>query len=366
MNVASPPPDEYDASAAMIELSSPSLPAAIRDVEQLEDLLSDPSAAAVESVRRSQGDFIVLGVGGKMGPTLARMLARSAQAAGRRCRVIGVSRFGSDGLREKLQSHGIETIACDLLDPDALQKLPDAPNIVYMAGMKFGATGQQARTWAMNAWLPGMVARRYRGSRIVAFSTGNVYPLSSLRAGGCTEADDPAPIGEYAMSCLGRERVLEHFSRTYEIPMVLLRLNYAVEMRYGVLVDLARKVFADETIDLAMGNFNAIWQGDANAMAIAAFELASAPPRVLNLTGPELLSVRAVCLELGRIMGKEPRFIGSEGGESLLSNAQRCNELLGYPRVPIRRAIAWTADWIARGGATLGKPTHFETRDGKF
>jgi nucleoside-diphosphate-sugar epimerase len=235
-----------------------------------------------------------------------------------------------------------------------------------MAGMKFGTTGQQARTWAMNSYLPGMVAQKFRRSRIAAFSTGNFYPLVPVTGGGSVETDEPAPVGEYAMSCLGRERILEHFSRVHQVPMAIIRLNYAVEMRYGVLLDMARKVWAGEPIDVTMGNLNAIWQADANAMTLQAFDHVGTPPRVFNVTGPETLSVRRVCEEYGRLMGKPVRFTGAEAPTALLNNAQLSHRLFGYPRVPVQQVIAWTADWVMRGGESLGKPTHFETRDGKF
>jgi nucleoside-diphosphate-sugar epimerase len=352
-------------------MASPSIPTSsppqsIRDVEHLEDLLSIPTEGVIETVRRLEGDYIVLGVGGKMGPTLARMLRRAADAAGVKRRVIGVSRFSSPELPAWLQKHHIETISCDLLDQEALDRLPQVPNVMFMAGMKFGTTGQQARTWAMNAYLPGMVSRKFRQSRIVAFSTGNVYPMVPVHTGGCTEAHEPKPQGEYAMSCLGRERVFEHFSQSLGIPMALIRLNYAVEMRYGVLIDLAQRVHRGEPIDLAMGNLNAIWQADANAAAIRAFEHVSSPPWLLNVTGPEILSVRSLCEELARHLGKEPTFIGSESPSAYLNNATLCHDLFGYPTVSIPQLLAWTADWVKRGGDTLGKPTHFETRDGKF
>ena len=338
----------------------------IRNISELDGLLSDPSAGVVEAMRRLEGDILLLGVGGKMGPTLGWMAKRASQMAGTKRRIIGASRFSKDGLEDVLQAHGIETIPCDLLDADSLDRLPDVPNIVYMAGMKFGATGNEALTWAMNAHLPGLVARRFRKSRIVAFSTGNVYPLVPVTRGGSTEEDPLQPIGEYAMSCLGRERILEHFSRTLEIPMAILRLSYAVEMRYGVLADIATQVLNEQPIDLKMGSFVAIWQGDANAMALQAFDHVSTPPTVLNLTGPEILSVRQVTEEFGRLLGREVRFTGEECGKALISSARKAHGLFGYPRVPISQVISWTADWVSRGGETLGKPTHFETTDGRF
>jgi nucleoside-diphosphate-sugar epimerase len=342
-------------------------PALIRDEAHLDDLLSEPTPGVVETCRRLAGDVIVLGVGGKMGPTLARMLRRASDAAGVTRRVIGVSRFGgASDLRAKLDGWGVETVACDLLDQAALDALPDAPNVVYMAGMKFGPTGQQALTWAMNSYLPGMVCRRYRTSRIVAFSTGNVYAMTPVVDGGADEQGETAPVGEYGMSALGRERIFEHFSRTWDIPVAVVRLNYAVEMRYGVLADLAGKVWREEPIDVTMGAFNAVWQGDANAHAIQAFDHASSPPRVLNVTGPETLGVRSVCREFGRLMDRGPTFVGAEAGTALLNNARLSHWLFGYPRVPILQVIGWTADWVMAGGASLGKPTKFEKRDGKF
>jgi nucleoside-diphosphate-sugar epimerase len=339
---------------------------AVESVEQLDDLLSTPTEAATETLARLDGDLVVLGAAGKMGPTLARMARRAFDAAGLRRRVIGVARFSSAGVAERLQAHGVETVRCDLLDPAQTDRLPDAANVVAMAGMKFGATGQEALTWAMNVHLPGTVALRYRRSQIVAFSTGNVYGLTPVALGGSAEGDPPAPVGEYAMSCLGRERIYEHFSRSLGTPTALLRLNYACELRYGVLVDLAQRVLAGEPIDLGMGQFNAIWQADANAMALGAFGHAASPPFVLNVAGPETLSVRRVAEDFGRLLGRPVRFQGSEAADALLSNGQLGHRLFGYPRVGAGQLIAWVADWLRRGGPTLGKPTHFEVRDGRF
>jgi len=343
-------------------------PASIRDLDHLEDLLSEPSDGVIDTCRRLDGDVIVLGVGGKMGPSLARMLRRASDAAGSQRRIIGVSRFagGSSPLQKQLNAWGIETLSCDLLDEASLDKLPDVPNVVYMAGMKFGSSGQQALTWAMNSFLPGMVCRKFRRSRIVAFSTGNIYALTPVAGGGAAESGDTNPVGEYGMSALGRERIFEHFSRTWNIPVSIIRLNYAVEMRYGVLVDIATKVWRGETIDLSMGVLNAIWQADANAHSIQSFDHAASPPRVLNVTGPETLSVRSISQSLGRILGKEPRFTNAEADTALLNNAGLSHRLFGYPRVPVEQVLAWTADWVSKGGASLAKPTHFQTRDGKF
>jgi hypothetical protein len=294
------------------------------------------------------------------------MVKRASDAAKVRRRIIGVSRFSSGSLARQLQANGIETISCNLLDEDAVAKLPDAANAIFMTGMKFGSTGQEAATWAMNSYLPGVVCRKFVRSRIAAFSTGNVYGLTSVAAGGSRETDAPCPVGEYAMSCLGRERVFEFFSRERRIPMALIRLNYACELRYGVLVDLAQKVWAGEAVNLSMGHFNVIWQGDANAMALQAFGHLSTPPFAINVAGQEVLSVGAVCEQFARLMKRQARFSGAESGTALLSNAQKSLELFGHPRVKVEQLMEWIADWVMRGGATLGKPTHFESRDGKF
>jgi nucleoside-diphosphate-sugar epimerase len=342
------------------------LPAAIDDVRQLEELLSEPSTSAIEALRGVQGDLVILGVAGKIGPTLARMARRAFDAAGVSSRVIGVSRFSSPAQQEALEHHGIQTVRCDLLSEEALARLPDAPNVIFMAGRKFGSTGDESLTWAMNVHLPALVCRRYRTSRIAAFSTGNVYGLTPSGRGGSLEEDSPAPVGEYAMSCLGRERMFEHFSRAHGTPVAILRLNYATEMRYGVLVDLARRVFRREPIDVTMGYFNVIWQADANAMALAALARSSSPPFVVNLAGAEELSVRATCTELARLLNVEVSFTGQEARDALLSNGSRGRTLLGAPRVDAARLLAWTADWVGRGGASIDKPTHFESRTGQF
>jgi nucleoside-diphosphate-sugar epimerase len=337
---------------------------------------------------RLKGDLIILGASGKMGPTLARMARIASDRAGVPRRILGVSRFTDASQQACLTAHSIETIRCDLLDEAQLDRLPDVPNVVFMTGMKFGSTGQEALTWAMNCWLPGTVCRKYRRSRIVAFSTGNVYGLTPVSRGGSQETDTLNPVGEYALSCVGRERIFEYFSRALGIPMTILRLNYATEMRYGVLVDLAQRVLAGVPIDLSMGYLNAIWQADANAMALASFDDVATPPRVINIAGPETLSVRKVAEEFGRRFvgwaessrptgrrgpvgledsGHPPiTFRGTEAPDALLSNGQLGCQLLGRPRVGAEQLMTWIADWLARGGETLGKPTHFEVRDGKF
>jgi nucleoside-diphosphate-sugar epimerase len=338
----------------------------IDTLDDLEERLSAPSPRVVHTLGRMEGDILLLGAGGKMGPSMARMARRASDEAGVRRRVIGVSRFGSGDADTSLRRHGVETIRCDLLDPVQLEALPDAANVVWMTGYKFGATGQEAMAWAMNAWLPGAVCGKFRHSRIVAFSTGNVYGLSPVAAGGSIEDDALRPIGDYSMSCVGRERIFEHFSRTYEIPLVLLRLNYANELRYGVLVDVARKVWAGEAIDLTMGHFNALWQGDANAWALESFDHAASPPRLLNLAGPEMLSVRRVAEEFGRLLERPVVLRGTESADAYLSNSARAVHLFGQPRVGVQQLIEWIAAWVRSGGACLERPTHFEVRDGKF
>lgn len=342
------------------------LPDTIRDAEQLDSLLSEPTPALIQSLAKRPGDILVLGAAGKMGPSLARMARRASDAAGTQRRIIAVSRFQTADSESELRRHGIETIRCDLLEPSELDALPEAPNVVFMAGMKFGSTGAEPLTWAMNSFLPGMVCRKFWKSRIVAFGTGNVYPLSPLGLGGSVESDPPGPTGEYAMSCLGRERILQHFSNVLQIPVVILRLNYAIALRYGVLVDIARKVWLNEPVSLAMGAVNVIWQGDANAMALQAFDIAASPAVLLNLTGPEQISVRRVAMQFAERMGRAPKFESEEAPTALLNNAQRCHGLFGYPRISLDRMIDWIADWVRRDGDSLGKPTHFEARDGRF
>jgi len=338
----------------------------IQDVAQLETLLSEPTDGVVRTLGSLDGDIVVLGVAGKMGPTLARMAKRASETAGVKRRVIGVSRFSSSSLENQLRTWGVETILCDLLDPGSLAKLPDAANVILMAGMKFGSTGQEWLTWAVNTFLPGLVADRYRNSRIAVFSTGNVYGLSLVAAGGSREEDALNPSGEYAMSCVGRERIFEHFSRANKTKMTILRLNYASELRYGVLLDIAERVNAGHAVSLAMGYLNTIWQGDASAMSLESLRCATTPPNVINITGPELLSVRRIAEEFGKKFGKPVRFEGTESGDALLSNARKSHELFGRLRVSAYQVIDWIADWVRKGGATLAKPTHFEERVGRF
>jgi nucleoside-diphosphate-sugar epimerase len=341
-------------------------PARFADVKALEEFLSRPTQAVVNALCQLDGDLLILGAGGKMGPTLAMLAKRSMSAAGSDRRVIAVSRFSERGIVAKLESVGIETLSCDLMAEGALASLPDAPNIIYMVGQKFGTIRRQAYTWAVNAYLPGLVAQRFAGARFVVFSSGNVYPFAPVAAASCTEEMPPAPVGEYAQSVLGRERIFAHFARRLGIASVLLRLNYAVELRYGVLMDIARKVWVGDPIDLRMGHVNVIWQGDANAYALRALALAENPPLILNITGPELVSVRALAGWFGELLGRTPNLMGSEQPDALLSNAQRAYALMGYPSVPLMRVVEWVAQWVIDGGEVLDKPTQFQVRDGQF
>lgn len=335
-------------------------------VAALEDLLTRPSPALIADLAALDGDLLVLGVGGKMGPSLAVLARRALDAAGSSRQVLGVARFSTPGVRESLEAAGVRTLAADLLDRRAVAALPDAPNLIFMAGQKFGSTGAESRTWAMNTWLPGLVAERYAGARTVVFSSGNVYPLVPVASGGATEATPPAPVGEYAQSVLGRERVFEHFARTAGTPTVLFRLNYAVELRYGVLLDVAQRVWRGEPVALSNPAANCLWQGDANAMALRCLRLAASPPLVLNVTGPETVAIRALAHRFGELLDREPSFAGDEPDSALLANAQRAHGLLGYPTVPLDQVIRWVAEWVRADGPTLAKPTHFETRDGRF
>ena len=335
----------------------------------LDELLSRPTAALIEELAELPGDILILGVGGKMGPTLARLARRAADEAdgGRKGRrIVGVSRFSTPGLPDQLHEWGVETASCDLLDPAQVERLPDAPNVVFMAGRKFGSAGGEALTWAMNAYVPALVASRYRNSRLAVFSSGNVYPFVPVGLGGATEETEPGPVGEYAQSVLGRERVFEHFARQDGARVVTLRLNYAIDLRYGVLLDVAERVYAGEPVDVTMGHANVIWQGDANAVALRSLAIADSPPAILNLTGPEIVSIRWLAHEFGRAFGKEPRLEGAEAPTALLNNAARCFARFGYPTVSLAQMVGWVAAWVQRGGSTLGKPTHFQEREGKF
>jgi nucleoside-diphosphate-sugar epimerase len=342
------------------------LPEIITTEAQLDELLSEPSPAVIETFQRVSGDILLLGVAGKMGLTLALMAKRAAAAAGTPRRIIGVSRFSSPGALQWLHAHGIETISGDLLDGQFLASLPDAPNVIYLTGMKFGSTGQEAQTWAVNTWLPAQVAQRFRTSRIVALSTGNIYGLVPVSSSGSVESDLPSPVGEYAMSCLGRERMFEHFSRLHGTKTALIRLNYACELRYGVLTDIAQKVWAGQPVDISMGWFNTIWQADANAVTLAALADVQNPPAAINITGADKLRIRDVAESFGRLMNKPVTLTGTEQNTALLNDASVTLKRYGAERVSIPTLMKWITHWVQQGGPTLNKPTHFESRDGKF
>jgi len=338
----------------------------IRSLDELQDLLSTPSSEDIAAFRELEGDLIIIGVGGKIGPSLALRAGRAAQAAGAKIRIIGTDIHCEQVSSQALKAAGVEILCVDLLDPASFATLPEAANVIFMAGRKFGSTGAESLTWAMNAYVPARVAERYRDSRIVVFSSGNIYPFVPVGSGGATEDVPPAPLGDYAQSVLARERMFEYFSYRHDTPVTLLRLNYAIDLRYGVLHDIASKVDEGKSIDVTMGAANVIWQGDVNSVTLRCLAHCQSPPFVINLTGPETVSIRAVAKRFGALLGKEPILEGQEAPTALLSNAGRCFRLFGYPSVSLDQMIEWTAEWIKMGGPTIDKPTHFETRDGKF
>jgi nucleoside-diphosphate-sugar epimerase len=341
-------------------------PDVIENETQLDDLLTRPRPQLVEFIRQVRSPLLILGAGGKMGPTLAVLAHRAAVAAGHKLRIVAVSRFRNAAAREWLESHGVEVISCDLFNRETMAVLPEATDILYLVGVKFGTSQNPSLTWAANTLIPTNVAERFPQARLVALSTGNVYPMVPLASGGATETDSLTPLGEYANAAVARERLFEFHSRQRGTRMVLVRLNYALDLRYGVLHDLAQKVWSGEAVDLTNGYFNCIWQGDANDCILRSLDLAACPPLALNLTGPDILSVRAVATRLSELMGKSAHFTGIESDLTLLSNPARACELLGPPPTALELALRWTADWVMRGGASLNKPTHFEVSDGKY
>lgn len=341
-------------------------PETIENEQQLEELLSRPTPEVVELFKTLDGDIIFLGIAGKIGPSIARMAKRACEEAGILKRIIGVSRFSNEKEKKQIENFGIETIRGDLLDPEFVKSLPRVKNVIFLAGMKFGAESNLSLTWAMNTYVPALVAEHYKESKIVAFSTGCVYPLVPVESGGSKETDKPDAIGEYAQSCLGRERMFEHGSIKYGTPVTLIRLNYSVEMRYGVLVDVASKVKNDQVVDLSMGYFNVIWQGDMNAMSLRCLTQCASPANIINITGPETLSVRQVAVEFGKLFDKTPKFSGEEAPTALLSNAGFSHKLFDKPHVNQEQIIKWTANWIEHENRLLNKQTHFEVRDGKY
>jgi hypothetical protein len=343
-------------------LSRDHLPETIRNIEALDEILCRPSQALIDDLRRVDGDILILGVGGKMGPTLAGL----AKAAAPDRRVIGVARFSEPGVREWLEARDIETINCDLLDETAIGALPKAPNIIFMAGRKFGAEGNLPLTWAMNALVPALVAQAFPASRIVAFSTGCVYPFVPVDGKGSNEAMPPNPPGEYAQSCVGRERMFEYFSQQFKTPGRLFRLNYAIDMRYGVLHDIATKVLAGRPIDVSLGHVNFIWQGDAASQALRCLAYCDTPTSPINVSGHEILAVRDLAAEFGKLFGKAPVITGKEEPTAWLTDTAQAVKLFGLPIVDTAQLVRWTADWVSRAMPSLNKPTKYEVRDGRY
>jgi nucleoside-diphosphate-sugar epimerase len=350
----------------MIPAALSNLPNLIETEEALDELLTRPRAELVQCIQSVRSPLMILGAGGKMGPTLAVLARRAAEAAGHKLNVVAVSRFSDATARRWLEARGVQTLGCDLYDPEATKRLPQAEDVIYLVGHKFGTTQSPAITWAANTIVPARAAERYPQARIVALSTGNVYPLSPVARGGSVESDPLTPLGEYANATVGRERVFEFYSQRNGTRVVSLRLFYAVEMRYGVLRDLADRIWAGQTIDLANGHFNCLWQGDANEMVIRSLPLADCPAAAFNLTSGDVFSVRQVATQLGERLGKPAKLSGNESESALIGNTAKLRAQLGNPPTPLEAMIRWTADWVRRGGRSLGKPTHFEVRDGRY
>ncbi|MCC7400693.1 MAG: NAD(P)-dependent oxidoreductase [Chitinophagaceae bacterium] len=335
-------------------------------LQQKYEALIVPSGDLVNDMARLEGDILILGAGGKMGPALSKLAVDAIEKAGISKTVTAVARYSEAGLQQEMERHGIKTIVADLLDDRQLESLPQAKNIIYMAGMKFGTTGNESLTWAMNSYLPGRVAEKFKHSRIVAFSTGNVYPLIPVVMGGATEDLPAAPVGEYAQSCLGRERMFQFAAKKNNTPVLIYRLNYANDVTYGVLVDIAKSVRAGVPVDLRTGCVNVIWQKDANEIALRCLHHCTVPAKILNVTGPEILSVRWIAEEFGRIFNKKPEFINQEENTALLGNAAESFRLFGYPKLSAKAMLQIIAEWIINGGKMLNKDTHFQERDGKY
>jgi nucleoside-diphosphate-sugar epimerase len=342
------------------------LPDLISTEEQLDEVLTRPRPVLVDFISTLKSPLIILGAGGKMGPTLAWLARRAAEAAGHSLDIFAVSRFSDLEARNWLEARGVRTLSIDLLNREALEQLPEAAEVVYLVGRKFGTSENAAQTWAINTLAPAYVAERFPRARMVVLSTGNVYPLVPISNGGSVETDALTPLGEYGNAAVARERLFEFFAQQYFTPMTILRLNYAVDLRYGVLVDIARRVHAGEPVGLTTGYVNCIWQGDANEMILRSLALAKVPPQVLNLTGPAVLSVRELALRFGDLLGQTVRFSGTEADTALLSNPARACALLGPPAAALEKVLRWTAHWVQGGGRLLDKPTHFEVRDGRY
>lgn len=338
----------------------------IRDEAELDDLLSMPDEALIKMMSRLDGDIMILGSGGKIGVSLGAMAVKAAKLAKVKKTVYGVDLFLDESSRKALDASGVKTIKADLMSRESVATLPVVPNVIYMVGRKFGTAGTEDLTWALNVTVPVLVAEHFKKSRTVVFSTGCVYPLVSVEGSGCSESVPPAPVGDYAQSSLGRERVFQHYSRANGTPTLLYRLNYAIDLRYGVLSDIGLQIWNGQPVDLSAGHFNVIWQGDANRLALRSLEYCESPAAILNVTGPETASVAAVAERMGKLMGREVKFAGKQAGRCYLNDASKSHAIFGYPSVSLQQMIVWQAEWIMNGGRTLGKPTHFEVSDGKF
>ena len=338
----------------------------IETEEALDEFLARPRGHLVQFIKSVRSPLVILGAGGKMGPTLAALARRAAETAGHKLEVIAVSRFSDANARHWLEERGVQTTSCDLFEADHVRRLPTAEEVLFLVGQKFGTTQSPAGTWAANTLVPARVAEHYARARMVTLSTGNVYPLSSVARGGSLESDPLTPLGEYANATVGRERIFEFYSLRNGTRVALLRLFYAAELRYGVLRDLAEKIWTGHPIDLANGHFNCIWQGDANEMVIRSLALANSPATAFNLTSAEVFSVRKIATQLGEHLGKPASFSGIESESALIGNTAKLRAQLGDPPTPLGAMIRWTADWVKRGGRSLGKPTHFEVRDGRY
>ncbi|MCA9136779.1 MAG: NAD(P)-dependent oxidoreductase [Planctomycetales bacterium] len=347
-------------------MSTINLPDVIGNEAELEDLLITPSQELIDFSASLSGPIVVLGAGGKMGPTLAARAQRAIDQSGSNAQIVAVSRFSDPISRSWLEDHGVQTIAADLLRQESFNELPDSATVIYLIGTKFGTRQNPSHTWAVNTIAPALAMQRYRNARFVALSTGNVYAFSAVSGGGSVETDPLQPVGEYAYAAVGRERIFDHCSRRDQTPVALIRLNYATDLRYGVIIDLATKVATGQPIDLTQGYFNCIWQGDANDLIIRSLALAESPPNPINLTSVETFSVREVAQRFGELMNRNVNFSGTESETALLSNASKCSQLLGPPATPMAHVVRWAAHWVTSGGRLLGKPTHFEVRDGAF
>lgn len=338
------------------------LPTSFKSEEELEQFMTQPAPELVRDLENLDGDIMLLGVAGKLGVTLAKLAKRACPQK----RVIGVARFSDPRARHRLEEAGVETVTCDLLDRDQVAALEDCENVILMVGRKFGAEGDQPLTWAMNSHVPTLIAERFPKSRIVAFSTACVYAMSEVANGGSVEGDPLTPPGEYANSCIGRERLLEYFSAHHQTPGRLIRLSYAIDMRYGVLHDIAQAVLDGMPVSLQMSHVNVIWQGDANMYALQSLVHTTTPTSPLNISGPEIASVREIAIAFGKIFNREPIFTGEPQAKMWLVNTKKQRRLFGQPSVPLEKLIEWTADWVGNRRASLGKPTRFEVADGAY